>query len=340
MHNEETVAQFETALQEPLAQFLQDMDSCTIQYAEAANTFTSALTTILRAAGEKCFGKHQVRTQRVQWWNKEYADLRHECWTLNETQRRTGSDTDKLAFQQRRGAKKQLKRDLKRAYTKQQANHVSKTCTPGRDSKVSWVAAERLLKLLTRGGSTAEHPVPSVLSGGVPTDNSDTVMQVFSNHYQSENYPVPHATFCAQTAAHVRDTLHTWRQNEPENNQEIDDDFTLHELQQAAATMHNWKAADHDDMICALLKAGGLQLQHVVLQLLTFCWTHEIPMHGHLAQLLASTKPGTQQTPPTTGVSHCFQYSDNFAAHYSDPASRTTLPSMSLKPRSARTEAV
>ena len=62
--------------------------------------------------------------------------------------------------------------------------------------------------------------------------------------------------------------------------------------------MHNWKAADHDDIICELLKAGGPQLQTVVLQLLNFCWTHEtIPNAWSLGTIVSLHKAGDATDP-------------------------------------------
>ena len=175
---------------------------------------------------------------------------------------------------------------------------MANSCRDGLASKESWVSAKRLLKLLTHGCSTVNDTLPTVVRDGALTNSVDDVLHVFSTHYQTEMNPVPNTPFCEATDRLVSDTLNAWRQGEPETVESMDAEFCLQELTQALRSMHNWKAADHDDLISELMKAGGPTLHTSMLRIINFCWMQEtIPESWTYGTIVSLFKSGSPEDP-------------------------------------------
>lgn len=298
MHSEQAIESYQDTLGQPLDGFAQAMQTHDLPAQNAADKFASDLTEILHNAGVACFGKQKMHPRRAQWWTDEYATLRQECCSLFERSRRTRSSVDVAAYESRRRDKNVMKRALKRAFTRAQANHVAVACSKGLNDKSSWKAAKRLRGLLTRGCAVNRAPTPTVVVDGSPTDDVEAVMQVFSGHYHAEMNPVPNAPFCAATDLTVSNALIDWQNNPPHYHEKMDSEFHICELNRALDLMHFWKAEDHDGLICELLRQGGQALRSAILALLNHCWTTEtIPESWTKGTIVSLYKNGAAEDP-------------------------------------------
>ena len=56
----------------------------------------------------------------------------------------------------------------------------------------------------------------------------------------------------------------------------MDSAFTIEELKFALKSMTMWKAGDHDNLICELLRKGGPALHSIILKFINRCWENEV----------------------------------------------------------------
>jgi len=201
-------------------------------------------------------------------------------------------------FNKRRTEKNKLKRKLKHAFVQKQAQDVSTKFKEGEPKKLAWNAIKNLHGLLTGKSGKQTNHTPAVVLQGETTNDPQAACTVFAAHYETLGNEQPSDNFCAETTDTVTSALKSWREGAPQVIESMDSAFTIEELTFALKSMPMWKAGDHDNLICELLRKGGAALHSVILKFINRCWENEvIPETWRCGTIISLYKAGAPEEP-------------------------------------------
>ena len=215
----------------------------------------------------------------------------------------------------------------------------------GEPKKLAWNAVKNLHGLLTSKTAKQTNHTPTVVLQGETTNDPQAACTMFAAHYETLGKEQPSENFCAETINTVTSALKSWREGAPQVIESMDSAFTIEELTFALKSMHMpmWKAGDHGNLTCELLRKGGPATHSVIRRKLQTPGTAEehkrqetptINPNDHQTIQLTDQAPGTIEraaresrhtTPISTAAVHAFSTATT-RHHYPHPTGSSTDP--------------